>query len=134
MTHKEYYNEIKAVLESVERDDLIAFVDGRLEALEKKSTGKKENPNAKENEKAKEELLSILADGAPRTIASLMAEGALLGTLTNQRISYIANALIKEGKVEKKKYKKYVYYFDSENGITPEEYMTEKEAEDTAEE
>lgn len=109
-THKDFYNDIIELAQANDRDDIVAFAQGRILALTKKSA----KASAKVDEQ-REIILSILmdllADGSKKNIATLMSEDSLLGTLTNQKISSMLTILVNEGKVAKKKEKKIMFYY-----------------------
>ena len=100
-TQREFYNEIIEVLGTVDRPDLIEFVEGRIEVLDRKKNGSSK-PTATQiaNEALKETVLAVITDEGA-TVSEIMARSEELGGYSNQKISAILKLLVKDEKVTK---------------------------------
>ena len=102
------YEAIKAMLngEAVVEfsiEDAIAFIDGRIEQVEKKNAGggeRKPTKNQLENEGIKAELVAVLSSAdSPVTIGEIQKISESLGGFSNQRLSALLTQLVKAEKV-----------------------------------
>lgn len=116
-TQREFYGEIIEVLKECKRDDLIEFVNGRIELLDKKANSRGTTALQVENNQIKEVIIETLINlGRSVTINELQAEDERLqvkpdGTkITNQKISALLTQLKTEKKVINIKDKKKSYY------------------------
>ena len=99
-TQKEYFAEIREVLVNQGLDELVAFVDGRVALLNKKSENKKPTKTQEENEGLKAEVLSVVtAENAK--VSEIMAKSEVLKGLSNQKVSALLRMLAEDGKVNK---------------------------------
>lgn len=99
-TQKEYFAEIKAILEAGGHEDLVNFIDSRVALLEKKTANRKPTKTQAENESLKEVVMSVVtADKA--TVSEIMAKDEILKNLSNQKVSALLRILADEGKVAK---------------------------------
>ena len=111
-TQREYFTEIKEIVEREGRTDLVEFVEGRLAQLAKKaSTPKKPTERQKENVALKADIENHLMQVAePKCIKELVSEVASLNGLTNQRVSHLLTDLVNAGALEKNYVKKVPYF------------------------
>lgn len=107
-TNKDYYNEVKAILEKNDRADLATFIQGRIDLLDKKADNKKPTKTQEENEGLKVEILDYLGTVEKATPTEVM--NAVEGVTSPQKASALLKALETEGKAEKIADKKKVYY------------------------
>jgi hypothetical protein len=104
VTQREMFNEIIALAEANEREDIVEFAKGRIAMLDKKKSG---SPKVnEENEVIKATILKVMADGEPATVSAIMKRDESLAVLSNQKISAMLRQLIDAGKVDKAKDKK----------------------------
>ena len=102
MTQRDYFNEIIAMAEAVNRNDIVDFAKGRIEALDKKSANKKATKTQVENEDIKTVIEGAMATlGKAATVTEIQAADASLGELSNQRVSALLRQMITDGKVVK---------------------------------
>ena len=109
-TQKQYFEEIIALATENGRTDLVDFAKGRIEALAKKSSGKKPTKTQEENEGIKEVILSVLPTDKGITVTELQELDLALGDLSNQRVSALLRQLVEAGKVNKTVDKKKSYF------------------------
>ena len=102
-THKEFYNEILAVLTSKEHKD---FIQSRITAIEKKSASKKETEKQTRNTELANGIYEFMCDNADTlyTITDIMKSVECLQNidpLSNQFVTNLVTSLKNEGKVER---------------------------------
>lgn len=108
------YAEVKA------NPDMVAFIEHEIELLNNRNTGDRK-PTAQQtaNEGIKTVIHDLLHDAPNRlfTITEMQKESAELGELSNQRISAIANQMVKaEGATIEKVIDKRKTYFKAVQG------------------
>lgn len=103
ITKKEMFGMIREVV--ADNADMVAFIDHEIELLSKKAGSKKPTATQIANEGIKEDILSVLTAEGMTASEVLGASDAFEG-LSNQKISSLLNALVKEGKVVKDSDKK----------------------------
>lgn len=98
MTKRENFAEIRAIVESVGRADLVAFVDHEVDLLTKKNA--KSGPTKKQilNDGIKAEIMDYMTD-QPMTLDEIKAIVPALADESNQKISALVTALKNEGKI-----------------------------------
>lgn len=107
ITKRDRYTSIIDILKDVNADaDLVAFCEGEIALLDKKSAKAKETAAAKKTEvdtltESIKDALGTLADGAYATIADVTAMvGADDEEVTPNKISYRLSQLVKAGVAE----------------------------------
>ena len=90
------------VVENFSVADAVAFLDGRIELVQKKnaSGGGKRKPTAQQiaNEGVKETILAVLgAATEPMTINAMCKANAELAEISNQRITALLTQLVDKG-------------------------------------
>lgn len=98
MTKKENFVAIRALV--ADNADLVAFIDHELELLAKKNAYKSNKPTAKQlaNEDLKGVIVDTLRDAdRPLTITELA--DSMDGDYSNQKLSALVSALVKDGVV-----------------------------------
>ena len=109
MTQKDFYNEIIALAQANDRQDIVEFAEGRIAVLAKKSGNKKPTKTQEENEVLKGVILGVLTnDGV--TVTELQTKADELSGLSNQRVSAILRQMVLDGKVVKVVEKKKAYF------------------------
>lgn len=98
MTKRQNFAEIRAIVESVGRADLVAFVDHETELLDRKNV--KSGPTKKQivNDGIKTEILEYMTE-EPMTLDEIKAIVPALKDESNQKISALVTALKNDGKV-----------------------------------
>ena len=111
LTHKDYYNLLLAIDEVAQNEDLVKFIEGRIEQIEKKfnSTSKKDIAKAEEDELTKAIIADTITDKA-MTISEMMKENFVLHELSNQKISSLLRKMIAEGEVVRTEVKGKAYF------------------------
>lgn len=112
-TLKDYYNEAIKVVKDAGRDDLVEFLQGRVEVLEKKTANRKPTAKQEENEVFKVIILEVLENAeAGLTIKDIVsnADGRLEDASSTAKMSALLSQLRKDGKVERTYDKKVAYF------------------------
>ena len=112
-THRENYTTLLNIAEVKANPTLVEFINGRIEALDKKSASAKGKTSKvqKENEGTKELILAVLRtmeNGATCTELIKADEG--LGEFSNQKLSALLRQMIAEGTVERVEEKGKAYF------------------------
>lgn len=105
ITKKMRFEELKGILETVERQDLVDFVNHEIELIDKKAMSRKAGTGkkAKENEAIAEIILEAMEKiGKPTTITDLLKVDILADyvtedgkSLSNQKVSAILKPLLR---------------------------------------
>ena len=110
VTKKDRFNEIKAIVGEMGRDDLVAFCDHEIELLAKKG-GKSDKPSKKqvENESIKAEILGFLGTVEKAKVGEITK---VLGdkVTSAQQVSALVTQLKNEGKVARFTEKKDIFF------------------------
>jgi len=109
MTKREMFAEIrKAVINNAE---MVAFIDHEIELLNKKSSTKKPTKTQLENENLKADIIAFLAVAdCAKSIKEMQTEVVSISNLSNQKVSHLLMALIKENKVVRTEIKKVAHF------------------------
>lgn len=110
MTKREMFVEIRKAV--ADNEDMVAFIDHEIELLNKKSGGtRKPTKTQLENETFKAQIVEFLTEvDTPMCIKELQAELDCLEGLSNQRITHLLTALVKNGILVKEYQKRVPYY------------------------
>jgi formate dehydrogenase maturation protein FdhE len=115
VTKRDYFNQLATIVENNKNDipnyeDVKAFISHEIELLNRKRSGSKPTKTQIENENIKKKIVQALQDiNEVVTISELNGvEG--LEEYSNQKLSALTNALVKEGKVVKTTVKKVSYF------------------------
>lgn len=109
MTQRDYFNEIIALAEANEREDLVEFAKGRIAVLDKKSANKKPTKTQEENETIKGVILNTLSETGV-TVTELQNMSEVLSGLSNQKVSALLRQMVADGSVVKTVDKKKAYF------------------------
>ena len=110
LTQKELYAQIIANYDLTEVEK--AFLESRIEAIEKKASSKSTKVSAKqgENEVIKDNILSSMAVGEKYTITDMLKNFKSCADLTNQKVSSLVRQLKDEGLIERTESKGKAYF------------------------
>ncbi len=111
LTHKDYFNLLLAIDEVAKNEDLVKFIEGRIEQIDKKSSSvsAKDKAKAEEDELTKTIIADTITDKA-MTISEMMKENFVLHELSNQKISSLLRKMIAEGEVVRTEVKGKAYF------------------------
>ena len=105
ITKRESFTEIKEILAELGKERLVKVMEHELELLAKKnaSTSGKMTPTQMANEEIKNGIVECLENEPDRlfTITEMIKEFDCCKPYVNQKISNLANQLVKENKVAK---------------------------------
>ena len=112
-TQRDRYAEIREILASAGRDDLVEFVDGRVAQLDKKNSAERK-PTAKQVENAgfKQEILSYMEQGvlyASADIAKSVPALVEAGVSAN-RVTAMLTQLVNDGAIVRTTDKRKSFY------------------------
>ena len=103
---------IKAVKENEGSVELIEKLEKIKEGFEKKKSSTKKTATQEENEKLKEIIVNFLTESEKKfTATELAKEVPELAELTNQRITSLLTALVKDLKIQREVEKRKAYFF-----------------------
>ncbi len=111
MTKKEMFMEIRNAV--ITNEEMVAFIDHEIELLNRKSSGSRK-PTARqiENEQLKTEIITYLTQAdTMKSIKELQVEIPSLTGITNQRITHMLSALVKENKLAKEYVKRTPFFY-----------------------
>ena len=113
----------RANIDETEKNELLVFIDGRIEQINKKASGTstKEKENKALQDQIKVVLLNLLAQQSEPINIATMLKVEPLSQYTNQRISAILTKLIAENKVERTVIKKVPFFAIAKETETTEE-------------
>ena len=106
MTQRDYFNAIIAMAKGeptkVPAEDIVAFANERISALDKKSANRKPTKAQTENEGVKAVILEVLGKAEnPLTVTEVLKADERLADFTTQKVSALMTLLVKAGEVEK---------------------------------
>lgn len=103
VTKRENFEAIKAILENMEKSDLVDFISHEIELLNRKNaTDRKPTEKQIANEAIKSKITNYLLENAPTAYTATELQKMLEDAeITNQRVSALMRQLITEGKVIK---------------------------------
>ena len=105
LTKRDYFNQLLAIEEVKGDEKLVGFINHELELLARKNASgeKTQTATQKANEELKNEIVECLENTPDRlyTITEMIKEFDCCKPYVNQKISNLANQLVKEGRIEK---------------------------------
>lgn len=108
---KDYFNMLREIVVSMERQDLVDFIDREIELLNKKSSRTTLTKTQLENETLKEKVVSTLVElGKYATITEIQQANPELADLSNQKMSALLKQLVDSNIVDKVIEKKKAYF------------------------
>ena len=97
---KDYFNMLREIVVSMERQDLVDFIDNEIELLNKKSS--RTTLTQTQNETLKEKIVSTLTELVKyATISEIKQANAELADLSNQKMSALLKQLVDSKIVDK---------------------------------
>jgi hypothetical protein len=111
LTHKDYYNILLAIDEVAENEDLVKFIEGRIEQIDKKANSVSKTDKAKAE--ADEHIKSVIADtitDTAMTISEMQKANSELAEFTNQKISKLLSKMKEDGEVVRTEEKGKAYF------------------------
>lgn len=109
ITKKDRFNQLLAIEEVANNQDLVAFIQHEIELLDKKSSKSGLTKEQKVNEEIKAQLLLELSD-TPITITELRATSEYANQLSCQKITALFKQLKESGLIERTVVKGVAYY------------------------
>lgn len=107
ITLRQYFEMIKAELQKNGRDDLVEFVDTRIDLLDKKSANRKPKSESEEDKELREKLVAVLtAEGD--TITNYIIKAGL--TISTPKATSLLKALVDDGTIIREKNGKTTLY------------------------
>lgn len=111
VTKKDMFNEVIAIAESLDRQDIVDFAKHEIKLLEKKASKSSQTKTQKENEALMKKIFEALETvGRPVTVTELQTEVAEMSEYSNQKLSALLKKLKDCGKVKKTMDKKKSYF------------------------
>ena len=108
---KDYFYMLREIVVSMERQDLVDFIDHEVELLNKKSPRTTLTKTQQENEILKEKVVSTLVElGKYSTITEIQQANPELTDLSNQKMSALLKQLYDNKIIEKVIDKKKAYF------------------------
>ena len=113
-TQKEMFGMVISALKGeeveVSVEEMTEFLDGRIEALDKKSSAKKPTKVQEENEVLKAKIVEILTGAEPMTVSDILKADEAFAGMSNQKVSALARQLVEAGVVVKTTDKKKSFF------------------------
>lgn len=111
LTKKDYFDMLREIVVSMERQDLVDFIDHEKELLVRKGSKSTPTKTQVENEAIKEKIVATLVDLAKyATITEIQNANTELADLSNQKISALLKQLVDNQVVVKMIDKKKAYF------------------------
>ena len=108
---KDYFYMLREIVVSMEREDLIKFIDNEIELLNKKSSRTTLTKTQLENETLKEKVVSTLVElGKYATITEIQQANSELADLSNQKMSALLKQFVDTNIVDKAIEQKNAYF------------------------
>ena len=111
MTKKDYFDMLREIVVSMERQDLVDFIDHEKELLSKKSSRTAPTKTQVENEAIKEKIVATLVElDKFVTITDIQNANTELADLSNQKRSALLKQLVESEVVLRQVDKKKAYF------------------------
>ena len=108
---KDYFYMLREIVVSMERQDLVDFIDHEIELLNKKSSRTTLTKTQQENEILKEKIVSTLVElDKYATITEIQNANTELADLKNQKITALLTQLVNANIVDRVVDKKKAYF------------------------
>ena len=111
LTKKDYFDMLREIVVSMERQDLVDFIDHEKELLVRKGSKSAPTKTQVENEAIKEKIVATLVElDRYATITDIQNANTELADLSNQKVSALLKQLVDTNIVEKMIDKKKAYF------------------------
>jgi hypothetical protein len=113
VTVKSQFEEVRAILESVGREDLVSFIDTRIaQTVKKNSTERKPTAKQVENEGYKSDILEWMDNGVVYTAGDVLkgTPSIVASGMSINRVSALLTQLVDNGSLVKSVDKRKNYY------------------------
>lgn len=114
MTLKDYFAELRVLAESANRDDLVQFIDKRVEQINKKnkSASGERKPTATQiaNEGIKAKILEYLPTENGLTVGEMLKEIPACNGLSSSKVTALVHQLVKADLVKRMEVKGKAYF------------------------
>lgn len=113
VTKRERFAELLAIPEVAKNQDLVDFINHEVDLLTRKNASgeKKLTANQLENENLKAIIVNSLSAETGLTITEMIKTIPELAEFTNQKVSALTTALVKDGKVERRVEKRVTKFY-----------------------
>lgn len=113
VTKRERFAELLAIPEVANNQDLVDFINHEVDLLTRKNASgeKKLTANQLENENLKAIIVNSLSAETGMTITEMIKTIPELAEFTNQKVSALTTALVKDGKVERRVEKRVTKFY-----------------------
>lgn len=113
VTKRERFAELLAIPEVAKNQDLVDFINHEVDLLTRKNASgeKKLTANQLENENLKTIIVNSLSAETGMTITEMIKTIPELAEFTNQKVSALTTALVKDGKVERRVEKRVTKFY-----------------------
>lgn len=113
ITKRERFAELLAIPEVANNQDLVDFINHEVDLLTRKNASgeKKLTANQLENENLKAIIVNSLSTETGMTITEMIKTIPELAEFTNQKVSALTTALVKDGKVERRVEKRVTKFY-----------------------
>lgn len=113
VTKRERFAELLAIPEVANNQDLVDFINHEVDLLTRKNASgeKKLTANQLENENLKTIIVNSLSAETGMTITEMIKTIPELAEFTNQKVSALTTALVKDGKVERRVEKRVTKFY-----------------------
>lgn len=113
VTKRERFAELLAIPEVAKNQDLVDFINHEVDLLTRKNASgeKKLTANQLENENLKAIIVNSLSADTGMTITEMIKTIPELAEFTNQKVSALTTALVKDGKVERRVEKRVTKFY-----------------------
>lgn len=103
ITKRDMFNEVIAMAQALEREDIVAFAEREIALLDKKRDSKSKAEMAVDTENARlmELVKATLVGSEGKTVTDIMKSDEELGMLSNQKVSALVRKMIEAGVVVK---------------------------------
>ena len=113
VTKKERFAELLAIPAVASNQDLVDFINHEVDLLTRKNASgeKKLTANQIENENLKDIIVNSLSADTGLTVTEMIKTIPELAEFTNQKVSALTTALVKDGKVERRVEKRVTKFY-----------------------
>lgn len=113
VTKKERFAELLAIPAVASNQDLVDFINHEVDLLTRKNASgeKKLTANQVENENLKDIIVNSLSADTGLTVTEMIKTIPELAEFTNQKVSALTTALVKDGRIERRVEKRITKFY-----------------------